>query len=338
MLGSSFSVLTLAFVKPWSVLLVAALGLIAIFLLLPKAGGTRSAVGAAVGAVALLLAGGFWVRAGAAVETVLFYAFSGIAIVAGTLLITQRNPVRAALSFALVVMSTCGLFLLLAAPFLMAATLIVYAGAIVVTFLFVIMLAQQEGLSQADAHAHEAFLSSLAGFVLLGALAVVLQRAESTQALDDLGRLRSTGEIPALLNLTQQAENQPTVEQLAKALDDEGVLPEYQKLAEADRGSPESRYLREHVRVIEKGMAAWKAEQDLPSARAALADLRELARRIQAAHDSEGRPSMPAENVAALGRTLFTDYFFAVEVGGALLLVAALGAIAIAGQRREGLR
>ena len=41
--------------------------------------------------------------------------------------------------------STCGLFLLQAAPFLMAATIIIYAGAIVVTFLFVIMLAQQEG-------------------------------------------------------------------------------------------------------------------------------------------------------------------------------------------------
>ena len=44
------------------------------------------------------------------------------------------------MSFALVVLATCGLFLLLAAPFLMAATVIVYAGAIVVLFLFVIML------------------------------------------------------------------------------------------------------------------------------------------------------------------------------------------------------
>jgi NADH:ubiquinone oxidoreductase subunit 6 (subunit J) len=337
MLGSPFSVLMSALVDPWSVPLVVALGLIAIFLLLPKARASRPAVGAAAGALALALAGVLWVRAGAAVETVLFYAFSGIAVVAGTLLITQRNPVRAALSFALVVMSTCGLFLLLAAPFLMAATLIVYAGAIVVTFLFVIMLAQQQGLSRADAHAHEAFLSSLAGFVLLGALAVVLQRAESKPVLDDLGKFRWTGEIGALLKRTQQAEKQLTVEQLAKTLDDEGILPEYLKLGESDRGSPESRYLREKVKVIERQTNTWKAEQDLPSACEALADLRELARRIQAAHDGEGRPYMPAENVAALGRTLFTDYFFAVELGGALLLVAALGAIAIAGQRREGL-
>ena len=41
----------------------------------------------------------------------------------------------------MVVLSTCGLFLLNAAPFLMAGTVIIYAGAIIVTFLFVLMLA-----------------------------------------------------------------------------------------------------------------------------------------------------------------------------------------------------
>ena len=44
------------------------------------------------------------------------------------------------------------------------------------------------------------------------------------------------------------------------------------------------------------------------------------------------------DNVAALGRSLFTDYLLAVELAGALLLVATIGAIAIAGRRKEGLR
>ena len=47
---------------------------------------------------------------------------------------------------------------------------------------------------------------------------------------------------------------------------------------------------------------------------------------------------LPAENVADLGRSLFTDYLLAVELGGTLLLVATIGAIAIAGRRAEGLR
>src|SRR5205807_5925747 len=117
----------------------------------PRPRGSRPLWGAACAGVALFLAGCLLIRSGTVVaENVLFYCFSAIAIVSGGLLITQRNPVHAALSFALVVLSTCGLFLLQAAPFLMAATTIVYAGAIVVTFLFVIMLAQQTGWSDAD--------------------------------------------------------------------------------------------------------------------------------------------------------------------------------------------
>src|SRR5262249_47535642 len=125
------------------VLLPLAAGALAIYWLLPRPRAYPATWGAVAAVAALALAGIFTVRTGALTpETVLFYAFSGIAVVAGALLVTQRNPARAALSFALVVLSTCGLFLLLAAPFLMAATIIIYAGAIVVTFLFVLMLAQ----------------------------------------------------------------------------------------------------------------------------------------------------------------------------------------------------
>src|SRR5262249_42599342 len=120
------------------------------------------------------------------VETVLFYAFSAVAILGGALLVTHHNPVYAALAFALVVLSTCGLFLLLAAPFLMAATVIIYAGAIIVTFLFVIMLAQQAGLSSADARSREPFLTCLAGFILLAALVAVLRLNYDTSALEPL--------------------------------------------------------------------------------------------------------------------------------------------------------
>jgi hypothetical protein len=45
--------------------------------------------------------------------------------------------------------------------------------------------------------------------------------------------------------------------------------------------------------------------------------------------DEYGRPQMPADNLTALGRSLFTDYLLAVELAGTLLLVATVGAIAI---------
>src|SRR5262249_18140852 len=154
----------------------ATLGFVAVYLLLPRPRATGRLWGAAAAALALLLTGALIVRAGGfSAEVVLFYAFSGIAVLSGGLLVTQSNPARAALSFALVVLRTCGLFLPQAAPFLMAATTIIYPGAIIVTFLFVIMLAQQQGVSDADQRSREPLLSALTGFVLLGALLYVLQ-------------------------------------------------------------------------------------------------------------------------------------------------------------------
>jgi NADH:ubiquinone oxidoreductase subunit 6 (subunit J) len=56
------------------------------------------------------------------------------------------------------------------------------------------------------------------------------------------------------------------------------------------------------------------------------------------AQEPPPRKELPADNVGYLGRLLFTDYLLAVELGGTLLLVATIGAIAIAGRGREGLR
>jgi NADH-quinone oxidoreductase subunit J len=160
----------------WLFVLPLLAGAAAVYLLLPRPRAYPALLGALIGAAAVGLAGWLIVGLGALTpETFLFYVFSATAVGFGALLVTQRNPARAALSFALVVLSTCGLFLLLAAPFLMAATIIIYAGAVIVTFLFVLMLAQQEGPSDADARSREPMLATAIGFVLLGALLYVLQ-------------------------------------------------------------------------------------------------------------------------------------------------------------------
>src|SRR5207342_2757226 len=113
------------------------------------------------------------------------YTFAGVAVVFGGLMIAQRNPVHAALSFAMVVLSTCGLFLLQAAPFLMAATIVIYAGAIIVTFLFVIMLSQQSGPSNANLRSRDPDLAVAAGFVLLATFLVGLQRVYDWHTVDE---------------------------------------------------------------------------------------------------------------------------------------------------------
>src|SRR5262249_33217725 len=86
----------------------------------------------------------------------------------GTTLVVQKNPARGAIAFAFVILSTCGLFLLLAAPFLMAATIIIYAGAIIVTFIFVLMLSRADGPSDESDRSREALHGSVSGCAFVG--------------------------------------------------------------------------------------------------------------------------------------------------------------------------
>ena len=73
-------------------------------------------------------------------EVVLFFLFAGLAVVGALNLILQRHPIHSALSLILVMGSLAVLYLLLGAEFIAAIQVIVYAGAIMVLFVFVIML------------------------------------------------------------------------------------------------------------------------------------------------------------------------------------------------------
>jgi NADH-quinone oxidoreductase subunit J len=73
-------------------------------------------------------------------ETALFYLFGGIAVVTSLLVIAQRNPVYSVLLLIASFGALSGLYVLLQAPFVAVIQIIVYAGAIMVLFLFVVML------------------------------------------------------------------------------------------------------------------------------------------------------------------------------------------------------
>lgn len=79
-----------------------------------------------------------------------FWILSTVTLVAAAATITSQSPVYSAIWFALSLLGTAGLFFFQGSQFLGVATIVVYAGAIVVTFLFVIMLAQPEGHSSYD--------------------------------------------------------------------------------------------------------------------------------------------------------------------------------------------
>ncbi|MBX9899459.1 MAG: NADH-quinone oxidoreductase subunit J [Burkholderiaceae bacterium] len=72
--------------------------------------------------------------------TVLFYVFSSILILAAVQVITARSPVQAALFLVLAFFTAAGIWLLLKAEFLAIVLVLVYVGAVMVLFLFVVMM------------------------------------------------------------------------------------------------------------------------------------------------------------------------------------------------------
>ena len=76
-------------------------------------------------------------------QDIFFYVFAGLALLCGALVVANpisRNPVTSAMFLVLTIISLAGLFVLLHAFFLAAVQVLVYAGAVIVLFLFVIML------------------------------------------------------------------------------------------------------------------------------------------------------------------------------------------------------
>jgi NADH-quinone oxidoreductase subunit J len=73
-------------------------------------------------------------------DAILFYAFAAIAVLAAVAVIAQRNPIYSAFALVVTLCSLAVIFGLLGSPFIAALQVIVYAGAIMVLFLFVLML------------------------------------------------------------------------------------------------------------------------------------------------------------------------------------------------------
>jgi len=134
------------------------------------------------------------------VEGALCVAFASLMVACGCGMQVEANPVYAALWFALVILSTCGFFLMEGAAFISAATIIVYAGAIIVTFLFVIMLARQTGSSIYDRRFRNPLLSISLGGLLLAVLVYSFQQARPVGAVAAAGALTAL-EVDTVMQL-----------------------------------------------------------------------------------------------------------------------------------------
>src|SRR5436305_1879183 len=100
---------------------------------------------------------------------ILFYVFAAMTLLCGVLVIANpfsRNPVTSAMFLVLTIISMAGLFVLLHAFFLAAVQVLVYAGAVIVLFLFVIMLLDLK----AEARRRIKRFGLVAGLVSVGAI------------------------------------------------------------------------------------------------------------------------------------------------------------------------
>lgn len=159
--------------------LACVLGAVAVFLLLRP--GVRAVKGAGI-VLGLAGVGGLLVEIAKQLTPLgdpakpgpFFLMFSLVAIACAVRMITHHKPVYSALYFVMVVLSTAGLFLLLEAEFMAFALIIVYAGAILITYMFVLMLAQQapdadhpDNQPDYDRVAREPMFASIVGFMML---------------------------------------------------------------------------------------------------------------------------------------------------------------------------
>jgi NADH-quinone oxidoreductase subunit J len=180
--GSVPMILADGAIAPLAIIVLCVIAGVGTLLLLP---GHRPASSRALGGVLITL--GFLILAALALHSavgpsvgIYFWIFSIIAIASAIRVVTHPRPVYSALYFVLTVFASAGLFVLLAADFLAAALILIYAGAILVTYVFVIMLAAQAtvgpgggalaGLAEYDLTSREPLVATCVGFALMGVI------------------------------------------------------------------------------------------------------------------------------------------------------------------------
>lgn len=227
--------------------LLLALGM---WMLLPRGTAKGKAAGLLMTTVSLgLFAGRLWPLEDLVSDAV-FYAMAAVTLASAIGAVTMRSPVYCAIWFALTLLGTAGLFFFQGAQFLGVATIVVYAGAILVTFLFVLMLSSPEGNALYDRLSWEAFISAATGAVLVCLLTwtATASTFRATPVVTTDGT-KSTGPAAIVFSTTREAQ---------------------------------------------------------------------------------GKNILSQNHVEKLGTELFSRYLAAVEIGGTLLMVALVGAIAVA--------
>lgn len=125
-------------------------------------------------------------------QTVLFYVFAAVILAAALATVTVKNPVHAALSLVLTFCASAMMWLLMQAEFLGIILVVVYVGAVMVLFLFVVMMLNIDIESMRVGFWHHAPVAGLVGVVTAALVILVLLHPQTNLAA--LGEMK---DVPA---------------------------------------------------------------------------------------------------------------------------------------------
>lgn len=134
-------------------------------------------------------------------DSILFLVFAAIAVLCAVSMVLQRHPIASALSLVGVMVALAALYLLLGGEFIAAAQLVVYSGAIMVLFIFVIMLLNAGAEKQAVIKPLGLYVGAPLMLAFLGLASYVIVRLMPSTEPVVFGEFRGGGATPIGENL-----------------------------------------------------------------------------------------------------------------------------------------
>jgi NADH-quinone oxidoreductase subunit J len=248
--------------------------------------------------------------------------FGFIALAGAVRMITHPRPVFAALYFILVVIATAGMFLLLGGEFMAFSLIIVYAGAILITYMFVLMLAQQSpvaGVGDAwyDRVPREPVSAIVVGFAMLATLANAYFSAEGTRFRADRAM---ASERQGVVDAWQRLDEMPK------------LMLETARKAHAQQWKADETA----TDAVRPEVTALVRNGDGGALRLRGADASVEVELSDGTKATVGLPeSMLPENSRQVGVDLVSKYPAGLEIAGVVLLMALFGAVILARKQIE---
>lgn len=291
-------------------------GAIAVYLMMPRNGkeprviGLLLGLGTIIGLMAFLVSR---VELFSGYPSVYYYIFTALSAIFAVQVITHTRPVYSALYFVLLVVSAAGLLILLEAEFMAFALVLIYGGAILVTYMFVIMLATQpetaedpETGTSYDREARSPMVAVIMGFALLACISSALytQNQRPLQPQQHFTPVEAAGMLMGKFD----TEKQSVVHKLSVELAGRDLIDSADRVREVKFvGEGDGKQLVAYVlKGGSEGVKPFPVVLD----------------------DEVLREFVP--NIDRVGLNLFQSHTLGIELAGVILLLSMVGAIVLA--------